>query len=70
MHLLLSGEFPFDHADRSELEDLIIDADLSCLRCCDEDSDSEGDADVEDVEDEAAARKEKRAALKRAWRRR
>ena len=51
--------FPFDHADRSELEDLIIDADL-VLRCRDEDSDS--GADVEDAEDEAAARKEKGGA--------
>ena len=32
MHLLLTGDFPFDHDDEDELEDLIIAADLSAIR--------------------------------------
>jgi serine/threonine protein kinase len=32
MHLLLSGEFPFDDEDEDVLEDLILEADLSKIR--------------------------------------
>jgi len=38
MHILLSGEFPFDDEDEDVLEDLIIAADLSQIRDSDNDS--------------------------------
>jgi serine/threonine protein kinase len=52
MHVLLSGEFPFDHEDEDELEDLIIAADMSKIRCIhNSPEDDDADDDEEDEDD-------------------
>ena len=72
MHLLLSGEFPFDHSDRSVLEELIIQADLSTLRCCQDDTSAEEGNECDDQlhsDDNKATRKRREHTIKNAWRR-
>ena len=52
LHLLLSGDFPFDAEDRDDLEELIIAADLSVIRRCEEDEIDLEDEDEDDEDDE------------------